>query len=87
MAGYPVVGSGDASHHRIAAYYAVPRDVATIKAAIHDFGPIVLSTPWYRAATLGWAFAACSSRPTPSRSTRRPSGPPSPCLSATPSVT
>jgi hypothetical protein len=34
-AGYPVAGSGDAAHHRIAAYYAVPRDVATIKAAIH----------------------------------------------------
>jgi hypothetical protein len=47
-AGYPLAGSGDAAHHRIAAYYAVPRDRATIKAAIHDLGPIVLSTPWYR---------------------------------------
>ncbi len=47
-AGYPVTGVGDASDHRIAAYYAVPRDVATIKAAIYDLGPIVLSTPWYR---------------------------------------
>jgi hypothetical protein len=46
--GYPIVASGDPAHHRIAAYYAVPRDVATIKAAIHDLGPIVLSTPWYR---------------------------------------
>ena len=34
-AGYPVVGLGDPAHHRIAAYYAVPRDLATIKAAIH----------------------------------------------------
>lgn len=47
-AGYPVVGSGDPAHHRIAAYYAVPRDLATIKAAIFDLGPIIVSTPWYR---------------------------------------
>jgi hypothetical protein len=47
-AGYPVVGVGDPAHHRIAAYYAVPRDLATIKAAIYDLGPIVVSTPWYR---------------------------------------
>ena len=47
-AGYPVTSSGDAAHHRITAYYAVPRDLATIKAAIYDLGPIVLSTPWYQ---------------------------------------
>ena len=47
-AGYPVVGGGDPAHHRIAAYYAVPRDLATIKAAIFDLGPIVVSTTWYR---------------------------------------
>ncbi len=47
-AGYPVVASGDPVHHRIAAYYAVPRDLATIKAAILDLGPIVVSTPWCR---------------------------------------
>ena len=47
-AGYPVVGVDDAGDHRIAAYYAVPRDLATIKAAIFDLGPIVISTPWYR---------------------------------------
>ena len=35
-------------HHRIAAYYAVPRDLAAIKAAIHDLGPIVVSTPWHQ---------------------------------------
>ena len=46
--GYPVTGSGDAGHHKIAAYYAVPRDLAAIKAAIHDLGPIVVSTPWYQ---------------------------------------
>jgi hypothetical protein len=46
--GYPVAGSGDAGHHKIAAYYAVPRDPAAIKAAIHDLGPVVLSTPWHQ---------------------------------------
>jgi hypothetical protein len=46
--GYPVAGLGDAGDHRIAAYYAVPRDLATIKAAILDLGPIVVSTTWYR---------------------------------------
>jgi hypothetical protein len=46
--GYPVVASGDAGSHKIAAYYAVPRDLATIKAAIFDLGPIVVSTTWYR---------------------------------------
>jgi hypothetical protein len=46
--GYPVTGVGDAGHHRIAAYYAVPLDIAVIRAAIHDLGPIVVSTPWYR---------------------------------------
>jgi hypothetical protein len=47
--GYPVTGSGDAGHHRIAAYYAVPRDPGAIRAAIHDLGPVVLSTPWHQA--------------------------------------
>jgi len=46
--GYPVVASGNAASHKIAAYYAVPRDLATIKAAIFDLGPIVVSTTWYR---------------------------------------
>lgn len=46
--GYPVVASGGAGSHKIAAYYAVPRDLATIKAAILDLGPIVVSTTWYR---------------------------------------
>ena len=46
--GYPVVASGDAGSHKIAAYYAVPRDLATIKAAIYDLGPVVVSTTWYR---------------------------------------
>lgn len=59
--GYPVVGSGDAGHHRIAAYYAVPRDVAAIKAAIHDLGPIVISTPWYQS----WFRTAAGVLPMP----------------------
>ena len=45
--GYPVAGVGDPGGHRIAAYYAVPRDAAAIKAAIYDLGPVVLSAPWY----------------------------------------
>ena len=60
-AGYPVVGSGDAGHHRIAAYYAVPLDLATIKAAIHDLGPVVISTPWYRS----WFHPATGVLPRP----------------------
>jgi len=47
-AGYPVVSSGDASAHRIAAYYSVPATYAELKAAIYDLGPIVISTAWYR---------------------------------------
>lgn len=46
--GYPVKSVGDPQHHRIVAYYSVPRDLATIKAAIYDLGPIVVTTPWYK---------------------------------------
>jgi hypothetical protein len=60
-AGYPVVGVGDPAHHKIAAYYAVPLDIATIKAAIHDLGPIVVSTPWYRS----WFHPAAGVLPEP----------------------
>jgi hypothetical protein len=45
--GYPTVGHSDAAAHKIAAYYAVPKDVASIKQAIFAFGPLVLATPWY----------------------------------------
>lgn len=44
--GYPTVGHDDAGSHRIAAYYAVPRDVLSIKQAIFTFGPLILATPW-----------------------------------------
>ncbi|MEI7743981.1 MAG: SH3 domain-containing protein [Chloroflexota bacterium] len=59
--GYPVASVGDPGGHRIAAYYAVPRDVATIKAAIHDLGPIVVSTPWYQS----WFHPAAGVLPEP----------------------
>ena len=46
--GYPVVQTGDQGRHRIAAYFTVPVTGAAIKAAIHDLGPVVISTPWFR---------------------------------------
>lgn len=45
--GYPVVSAGDASHHRIRAYYAIPKTQAAISQAIHDFGPLEMGSPWY----------------------------------------
>ena len=43
--GYPP----DPARHKIAAYYTVPvTSSASIKAAIHDLGPVIISTPWYR---------------------------------------
>ena len=46
--GYPVVGGASpTAAHKIAAYYAIPRNIAAIKAAIHTVGEIVLATPWY----------------------------------------
>lgn len=41
--GYPP----DEASHRIAAYYSVPRQVDAIKAALMDFGPLLMGTPWY----------------------------------------
>jgi len=46
-AGYPVVGVGDPGHHRIAGYYAIPKAQNTLMQAVHDFGPLLVSTPWY----------------------------------------
>ena len=43
-AGYPP----DPTHHKIAAYFAVPVTASAIKAAILDLGPVIISTPWYR---------------------------------------
>lgn len=45
--GYPVVSIGQAATHKISAYYAVPKDITSIKTAIKVFGEIVLATPWY----------------------------------------
>lgn len=46
--GYPVVSTTpNAFAHRIKAYYAVPKDIGSIKAAILHFGTITLATPWY----------------------------------------
>ena len=46
--GYPVTGGkSPTAAHRIKAYYAVPKDIASIKAAIYRFGTITLATPWY----------------------------------------
>jgi hypothetical protein len=46
--GYPLAGSGDAAHHRIAAYYRIGLTQAELMAAIYNFGPLILSTPWYQ---------------------------------------
>lgn len=45
--GYPIHTSGQASLHRIAAYYAVPVTRADLCQAILAFGPLILGTPWY----------------------------------------
>lgn len=46
--GYPPVGAAaQAAKHKIAAYYAVPIDPASIKSALMAFGPLVISTPWF----------------------------------------
>ena len=47
--GYPTVSptTPNAFAHRIKAYYAVPKTIPEIKAAIYRFGTVVLATPWY----------------------------------------
>jgi len=46
--GYPVVSTTpNAFAHRIKAYYAVPKTIPEIKAAIYRFGTVTLATPWY----------------------------------------
>ena len=46
--GYPETGGANADRHRSKAFYAIPARVADLRAAIVDFGPIVIATPWYR---------------------------------------
>jgi len=46
--GYPPVGNAAAAgQHKIAAYYSVPVERTALCQAILDFGPVVLSMPWY----------------------------------------
>lgn len=45
--GYPVVSAGQASLHKIAAYYAVPLTVEDLKAAILAFGPLWCIGSWF----------------------------------------
>jgi hypothetical protein len=46
--GYPVVSLDREGQHRIAAYYAVPPTFDAIRSAIVDFGPVGISSTWYR---------------------------------------
>lgn len=45
--GYPPASAGSPADHRIAAYYSVPVDEASLKAALVAFGPLLISTRWY----------------------------------------
>lgn len=46
--GEPLIGHpGTAPDFRIAAYYAVPFTVAALKAALFQFGPLLIASAWY----------------------------------------
>jgi len=45
--GQPVIGKGEADHHKIKAYYAIPAKTYDIKQAILALGTIVVAGPWY----------------------------------------
>lgn len=45
--GYPVVTLGQASRHKIRAYYAVPKTIYDIKVAVKTYGELVMARPWY----------------------------------------
>lgn len=45
--GYPVYSLGQASKHKIRAYYAVPKDLYSIKVAVKAYGELVMARPWY----------------------------------------
>jgi hypothetical protein len=47
--GMPELGGVNASHHRIASYYSIPVTVADLKAAIHDFGGVLVIGTWANA--------------------------------------
>jgi hypothetical protein len=44
--GMPEVGGVNASQHRIGSYYSIPVTVADLKAAIHDFGGVLVIGTW-----------------------------------------
>jgi hypothetical protein len=47
--GYPLASSApNPGQHKIAAYYAVPATATALRQAIVDFGPVVISTAWFR---------------------------------------
>ncbi len=48
--GYPLMPSGSGNSqaaHKISAYYAVPKTQAAIKAAMVQYGTLVIGTPWF----------------------------------------
>ena len=45
--GYPVVTLGQASKHKIKAYYAVPTTKTEVKTAVFQLGIAVMAIPWY----------------------------------------
>lgn len=48
--GFPLLpaGSGNSQdHHRIKAYYAVPKIVDSIKRAVFQYGTLIIGTPWF----------------------------------------
>jgi hypothetical protein len=47
-AGYPEQGGSGASKHQIVAYYRTPTTYDGLRAAILDFGPVVITMAWYR---------------------------------------
>jgi len=60
--GYPLVGNAAAaSQHKIAAYYAVSKDQASIQQALMAFGPLVAAMPWYNS----WFHPVSGVLPTP----------------------
>lgn len=45
--GYPVASSGDEQHHKITAYYAVPKTANDLKSALMNFGPLWCIGQWW----------------------------------------
>lgn len=45
--GYPLTDGSDAARHRIAAYFAVPLDLDSLRAAVLAFGAVGVGMDWY----------------------------------------